>query len=106
MECKEFIREIPLFIENKLNFFKLRDFCRHMENCPDCREELTIQFLVTEGIQRLEDGDTFDLQKELNSRIEESRAAIRSQTNALEVGFVMEIFLAVGVLGFLTWLLF
>lgn len=28
-----------------------------MQECPGCKEELVIQFLVTEGMQRLEDGD-------------------------------------------------
>ena len=31
-----------------------------MQECPGCKEELVIQFLVTEGMQRLEDGDAFD----------------------------------------------
>ena len=35
-----------------------------MQECPGCKEELVIQFLVTEGMQRLEDGDAFDLQRE------------------------------------------
>lgn len=106
MDCKEFVKEIPDFIDRKQNYFKLRDFCGHMDTCLECREELVIQFLVTEGMLRLEDGDTFDLQRELDARMEEAKKAIRSQAYALEVGFVAEIFFIVGVLGFLIWLLF
>ena len=65
MNCKEFEKNIPEFIAGKLDFLTLQEFGEHMQECPGCKEELVIQFLVTEGMQRLEDGDAFDLQREL-----------------------------------------
>ena len=41
-----------------------------MDGCSFCLEELSIQFLVTTGMQRLENGDTFDLNRELRMRID------------------------------------
>ena len=54
MNCKEFEKNIPDFISGKLDFLTLQEFGEHMEKCPGCKEELVIQFLVTEGMQRLE----------------------------------------------------
>ena len=59
MECKEFEKLIPDFIEETMDYETLQEFSRHIYDCEDCKEELTIQFLVWEGIQRLEDGVRF-----------------------------------------------
>ena len=66
MDCKEFERRIPDFIDKKLDYPSLKQFSEHMEQCENCKEDLVIQFLVTEGIQSLEDCCAFDLQKELD----------------------------------------
>ena len=42
----------------------------HVEGCPECKEELSIQFLVTEGLERLEGGNNFNLQEELLLKLE------------------------------------
>ena len=86
MDCKEFEKLIPEFIEGKLDYPTLKKFSEHMEQCEDCKEELTIQFLVTEGIQRLEDGSAFDLQKELSARMAEAKRKIRFQPGAFQGG--------------------
>ncbi len=91
MECKEFMSLIPGFLENTLDYATLKRFSEHMENCGECKEELVIQFLVTEGIQRLEDGSAFDLQKELNARLEEAKQKIRFHGGFMRLGLVMEI---------------
>ena len=51
MNCKEFEKNIPDFISGKLDFLTLQEFGEHMRECPGCKEELVIQFLVTEGMQ-------------------------------------------------------
>ena len=98
MNCKEFERLIPDFVSDKLDNQDLKRFIRHMDRCEDCREELTIQFLVTEGMQRLEDGMAFDLQRELQQRLEEAKKHVRHRDIFLRVGLVMEI-AAVGLLA-------
>ena len=49
MTCKETEKMIPLFLKDELETEELREFMEHIESCEDCKEELTIQFLVTEG---------------------------------------------------------
>ena len=105
MDCKEFERLIPDFISDKLDYQSLKRFNSHMEHCENCREELTIQFLVTEGVQRLEDGNVFDLQGELHQRLGESTKRVKRHDIFMRVGLVLEI-AAVGLLvGSILWIL-
>lgn len=105
MDCKEFERLIPDFISDKLDYQSLKRFNSHMGYCENCREELTIQFLVTEGVQRLEDGSAFDLQGELRGHLEESYKRVRRHDIFMHVGLILEI-AAVGLLvGSILWIL-
>ena len=104
MDCKEFERLIPQFIERKLDFMTLKSFCSHMEKCPACKEELVIQFLVTEGMQRLEEGDAFDLQKELDQRLNEARRKVRFHLRFLSVGEALEVLVLLGIIIAVIWL--
>lgn len=75
MECREFEKNIPSFLKKNMDYVTMEDFQAHMNTCPSCKEELSIQFLVTEGMKHLEKGDNFDLDSEFNMRIENSRRA-------------------------------
>ena len=77
MDCKEVIKMIPDFLNNQLNSRELRSFLNHVEECQECREELAIQFLVQEGMARLEEGNTFDLQKEFDWMMEDTRRRMK-----------------------------
>ena len=105
MDCKEFERLISDFIADKLDFYSLKEFCSHMEFCENCKEELNIQFLVREGMQRLEDGRAFDLQGELNHRLEEARRRVRIHDTFMRIGLMMEVVSAGLLAGFILWIL-
>lgn len=77
MTCKDTEKMIPLFLEDNLDTDDLRKFMEHIEKCGECKEELTIQFLVSEGMARLESGNVFDLQNELKFRIEEAEHVLK-----------------------------
>lgn len=77
MTCKEAEKIIPLFLEDNLDTDDLREFMEHMNRCEECKEELSIQFLVLEGLTRLETGNVFDLQNELKHRMEEADHVLR-----------------------------
>lgn len=70
MNCKEAEKKIPSFLQDDLDGTKLEEFVEHVENCPECKEELSIQFLVTEGLERLEGGNNFNLQEELLMKLD------------------------------------
>ena len=61
MDCKEAEKAIAGFVENKLKDDTMEAFIAHTRTCPDCMEELSIQYLVAVGMSRLEEGGTFDL---------------------------------------------
>lgn len=105
MDCKEFERLIPLFLKRKMDFRLLRRFGEHMENCPDCQEELVIQFLVTEGMQRLEEGDAFDLQSELDQQLEEARRRVKFHYRFLHLGEILEALLVILVAVAIVWVI-
>lgn len=105
MECKDFEKRIPDFIEKKMDYPTLKRFYEHVQQCRDCREELEIQFLVWKGMERLEEGNAFDLQSELKQRMEEAVKSIRYHGVFLCIGIAMEI-VAVGLLaGIVIWIL-
>lgn len=81
MTCKETEKMIPFFLQDDLETEELREFMEHIEECDDCREELTIQFLVTEGMSRLEEGNVFDLQNELRYRMDEAERVLKRREN-------------------------
>ena len=65
MECREIKKSIPGFFSDELEGKELTEFIAHISQCEECKEEVTIQYLATEGIVRLEKGQTFELDKEL-----------------------------------------
>ena len=73
LNCKQTEKPITQFIENDMDHATKWNFLEHVDKCPSCKEELSIQFLVTTGMQRLENGDTFDLNRELRSKMNTER---------------------------------
>lgn len=76
MNCKELEKKIPSFLQDELDGSKLEEFVEHVETCPECKEELSIQFLVAEGLERLEGGNNFNLQEELLMKLEDAEHRI------------------------------
>lgn len=95
MNCKEVEKLIPLFLEDDLDTEDLHDFMEHIEKCSECKEELSIQFLVSEGMARLETGNVFDLQNELTVRIENAEHALKIRENMKWLLFMLEGFVSV-----------
>ena len=98
MTCKDAEKLIPLFLDDDLDNQDLADFLDHVDSCPECKEELTIQFLVKVGMQRLEDGNTFNLSRELGSILKDARRRLRHRKNLVITSYVLEI--AVAALAF------
>ena len=99
MTCKDVEKLIPIFIKDELNYRELEQFIDHIENCPDCKEEMSIQFLVTEGMVRLEDGSAFDLNLELRNLMEVSKAKIRVHKGMQYLGIGLEVAALVVILA-------
>ena len=98
MDCKETRKNINRFIEDELEGRQLQDFMKHITDCAECKEELAIQYLVAEGIQHLEKGSTFDLQGQMEKKIESAEKKIRSRKRVIAVMYVMETIAILGVI--------
>ncbi len=93
MDCKQVTRFIPAFIEEDMAVRDLEPFLVHIDQCPECREELTIQILVAEGLTRLESGDDFDIKQEMERKVQRAKRKIKWHKDmeflAFAIGFVV-----------------
>ena len=90
MTCKEIEKIIPSFLNDDLDTDDLREFMDHIVNCEECMEELSIQFLVLEGMARLDSGNVFDLQNELKHRMEEAQHILKLREGLQWILYAME----------------
>lgn len=94
IECKQMEKLIPQFLDDDLDNQDLADFLNHIDNCPECKEELTIQFLVRVGMQRLEDGNTFNLVKELERELADAKKKMHRRKTLVLISYILEIAVA------------
>ena len=106
MDCKEYEKKIPLFIDDEMNFTQLKEFAGHTSTCESCKEELTIQFLIDKGLERLEEGSAFDLNKEMQLRMEAAKGKIQFHERFLKVGFFWELLAMAAVIAVVVWILY
>lgn len=90
MTCKTFEKKIPLFLKDELDNNELRDFLDHAQACDECKEELSIELLVREGLLSLESGKTFDLQKELGNRVDNAEHSLKIRENLYLLSRMLE----------------
>ena len=98
MNCKEFQRQIPKFLSDELDVTSLEVFLSHIEGCKNCREELTIQFLVDNGIKKLEHGDTFNLKHELDNMMQNSWQKLKFRKRLFKTALVLEIIVIIEII--------
>ena len=91
MDCKEFNSLIQDFLHDRLNEMKLSEFLSHIEECEDCRDELRIQYLIYEGLERLEAGATFDVDRDLADFLELESKRLRSRQGIKMTAIASEI---------------
>jgi len=97
---------IPLFLNDELNTTQLREFLDHIDSCPECREELTIQFLVMVGMQKLEGGEAFNLNKELSELLKDARKKLGVRQSLEKTSIILQILVVIAVMGTVTLAIF
>lgn len=86
MDCKETQRCIRLFLNGELDRRTEQKFVEHIRSCQECREELTIEYLFNVAIERLENAEVFDVERELEEKL--NRAVNRKKVHGqLKAGF-------------------
>ena len=98
MNCKDAEKKIPYFLSDELDGSELEEFVGHVENCPECEEELSIQFLVAEGLERLERGNNFNLQEALLKKLASARDRVRLHHILWHILIVLEAAVALAII--------
>lgn len=78
-ECRAYRKNFSRFLQGKLEGKDRRQLVRHVENCAECREELRIQYLLQEGMFRLEHGGTFDINSDFERMLVDVQKEIRQE---------------------------
>lgn len=91
VNCNNFANLIPDFLTDSLSVPDLSDFLAHLDECPACQEELSTQYLLYEGLTRLETGGTFDLEKELEEVKRAARKRLARRQRLFSIAAALEI---------------
>ncbi|MCR5676107.1 MAG: zf-HC2 domain-containing protein [Lachnospiraceae bacterium] len=106
LTCKTFEKEIGAFFDDDLDNEELTAFLAHIENCDDCREELTIRLLIRMGLQRLEDGRNFHLGNEFDRMIKNARARLMRRQRLQKLAGLLIGAVALAVVAVIVFTLF
>lgn len=89
--CKEIQELIPGYLNRSLSIKEARRFTGHIKRCAGCRDELEISYLLAEGLQRAEKGETIDLHADLEEMLGETEEAIVHLTQFRTAVYLVEL---------------
>lgn len=69
INCSICEKNMDSFLDNELIGEHLFYFLDHIEQCPNCYEELETKYLLSEALTRLENGETINLKGELKHKL-------------------------------------
>ncbi|MEG1847489.1 MAG: zf-HC2 domain-containing protein [Lachnospiraceae bacterium] len=101
MECKYYERMILPYLSEELEEEELQDFIKHIATCKGCQEEIAIQYLINDGMQKLEEGKSFNVEKELKDKFLSAQRKIsaRKRLKLFNIGLeILGILLIAGVI--------
>lgn len=110
MDCKSVEKLIPKFLRGECSQKEEEMILAHIRECVDCKEELTIEFLLSEGLNRLEEGESFDLNAELEKRLQEKGQSKKKKRHMITAEAAAIIWDVIGgvvitgvIIGLLLW---
>lgn len=81
MTCREAEKMVIPYIHDELTIDELDEFLEHVDSCDSCMEELEINYMVDEGLKKLDEDDTtYDIVGNLMRKMESSAGEIRRFT--------------------------
>lgn len=91
MDCMTFRKLIGPYMNDELDSETLNDFLIHLESCNECKDELEINFIVTRGIEILDDdkGD-YNLSNAFTKTTDSMNKFIRKRKNIMRLSFVFD----------------
>ena len=78
MNCLESQGLIMKYINNELSGMQLEEFLEHIDRCPDCKEDLEIYYILTTGMNQLDNDyvDTYNFYEAFEKQLDRSRKDI------------------------------
>ena len=75
MNCLEAQGLVMKYINNELSGPQLENFLKHIDRCPDCREDLEIYYILTTGMNQLDNDyvDTYNFYEAFEKQLDRSR---------------------------------
>ena len=101
MNCQEVQSNIMNYINHHLNHEQTKAFIEHIRTCPDCRDELEINYIVMIGLQQLDEGEILSvdfrkkLKEDIDRRYEEARKEEERNhsVRVMVIAFLLSLFL-------------
>lgn len=78
VNCRETQRLIVPFIKSELTMEQAKFFFQHIDNCPDCKEELEVYYMMMVGMKELDEDSpqSLDLHSQFEELLDRSRTEI------------------------------
>lgn len=78
VNCRETQGLLVPFIRSELTMEQAKAFFQHIDNCPDCKEELEVYYMMIVGIKELDEDNpkSLDLHSQFEELLEHSRTEI------------------------------
>ena len=68
LNCRQYEKLIPMYLNDTLSDEETLDLIDHVKKCTSCREELTIQRMVSVGLNNLDEIIDVNVDSELDKR--------------------------------------
>lgn len=99
MNCLTAQSLILKYVNDELSNLELEVFLNHVENCSDCMEELKIYYILSKGMQQLDDDDVinYNFHQQFIDSLDEARhkivkASMDKMRKIMIVNFIIIIF--------------
>lgn len=82
LTCKEAAKMVIPYIEEQLCDKDLRKFVKHIQRCPECREELETYYIVYKGLMQLDEKEELPMNiiEALNEDLDISNLHLRNMS--------------------------
>lgn len=98
IDCKVVEKKIQQYLDNDLSPYEMRVFLDHIKDCPDCKEELTIRYMISEGLIKAEQNNEYNLLHGLEEKMAASYKKIRNY----DIAVFLVSFLVFVTIGFVA----
>ena len=89
----EFEKKIDAYLHDELNDEDLNAFLLHLGSCSHCREELEINYIVSEGVKRLDrDRMDYNLSAAYSNTIKDSKHDLRNRKIMIRLSYIIGTF--------------